>query len=206
MPPLLPMPGEGGAAGRGGAIGAAGFAATGAGAIGFGAITGFAAGALRAAGFRAVLVLFFAVVLRALARFAPVFRAGAFFALVFLAVILRAPVFFAPARPALALFFLLVVRFFPLVLVAMASAPICSIAALDRLNGRVSCTNYASLAQACRPTRRVDYFLHYTMIAMKSGNLGDGGARNSTTKLCLTHADAQTVTRLPLIPFGAPTR
>ena len=127
MPPLLPMPGEGGAAGRG-AIGVAGFAATGAGAIGFGAITGFAAGALRAAGFRAILVLFFAVVLRALARFAPVFRAEAFFALVFFAVILRAPVFFAPARRALALFFLLAVRFFPLVLVAMASAPICPIA------------------------------------------------------------------------------
>jgi len=40
---LLPMPGEGGAAGRGsGAIGAtAGFAATGAGAAGFGAAMGF---------------------------------------------------------------------------------------------------------------------------------------------------------------------
>ena len=33
--------------------------------------------------------------------------------------------------------FLLVVRFFPLVFVAMASAPICSVAALDRSNGRV---------------------------------------------------------------------
>jgi hypothetical protein len=43
-------------------------------------------------------------------------------------------VFRAPLR---ALVFLVFVRFFPLVLVAMVSAPICSDAALDRLSGRV---------------------------------------------------------------------
>ena len=157
------MPGEGGAAGRGGgAIGAtAGFAATGAGAAGFGAATGFGAtmgfaataglraGALRAAGFRAVVLraeVFFAVVLRAVARFAAVLRAGAFFlaAPVLRAVlrtaraVLRA-VFFTARTVFLAalrgLAFLVVLRFFPLVLVAMASAPICSVTALDRPNG-----------------------------------------------------------------------
>ena len=151
---LLPMPGEGGATGRGGgAIGAtAGFAATGAGAAGFGAARGFAAtaglraGALRAAGFRAAV--FFAVVLRAVARFAAVFRAGAFFlAAPVLRVVLRTAravlraVFFTARAVFLAvlrgLVFLVVVRFFLLVFVAMASAPICSVAPLDRSNGRV---------------------------------------------------------------------
>ncbi len=137
------MPGEGGAAGRTGwAMGIAGLGATGAAAAGLGATalaaTGFAAtaglraGALRAAGFRAD-------VLRAVARFAAVFRAGAFFfAAVFLAVVLRAvlrtvrAVLRAVLRTVRAAFlavlrglaFLLVVRFFPLVLVAMACAPL----------------------------------------------------------------------------------
>jgi hypothetical protein len=158
---LLPMPGEGGAAGRGGgAIGAtAGFAATGAGAAGFGAAMGFAAtagfgaaigfaataglraGALRAAGFRAAVLraeVFFAVVLRAGAFFlaAPILRA----VLRTARAVLRA-VFFTARAVFLAvlrgLVFLVVVRFFPLVFVAMASAPICSVAPLDRSNGRV---------------------------------------------------------------------
>ena len=117
--PLPPMPGDG--AGRGGVIdGVTGLGAAGAGAAGFGdagfaAAAGLRAGALRA-GFRAV---FFAV-LRA-----AVFRAGAFFFTpVFFAAVLRALLFLVPARPALALFFLLVVRFFPLFFVAMACAPI----------------------------------------------------------------------------------
>ena len=210
------MPGEGGAAGRGGgAIGAtAGFAATGAGAAGFGAAMGFAAtagfgaaigfaataglraGALRAAGFRAAVLraeVFFAVVLRAVARFAAVFRAGAFFlaAPVLRAVlrtaraVLRA-VFFTARAVFLAvlrgLVFLVVVRFFPLVFVAMASAPICSVAPLDRSNGRVVCTNRASLVQACRPIRRVNCFFHYTMIGGESGNLGCPSCANVNPK------------------------
>ena len=164
------MPGEGGAAGRGGGAieGAAGLAAIGtAGAAGLGAATGFAAAglrgaALRAAGLRAAFLVvlraevFRAAALRAVARL----RAGVFFALFFLVVVLRALVFLAPARRALAL---LVLRFFPLFLVAMASAPICSIVApiycrTDRLNGRVRCTNHASLVQACRPTNGVNRF------------------------------------------------
>jgi hypothetical protein len=161
---LLPMPGEAGAAGRGGgAIGAtAGFAAMGFGAaMGFAATAGLRAGALRAVGFFAVVLraegifavvlraeVFFAVVLRAVARFAVVFRAGAFFvaAPVLRAIfrtaraVLRA-VFFTARTVFLAvlrgLVFLLVVRFFPLVFVAMASAPICSVAPCDRPSGRV---------------------------------------------------------------------
>jgi hypothetical protein len=121
----------------------AGAAGLGAGAAGFGAITGFAA--VLAAGLRAEALRaggFLAAVLRA-----AVLRAGAFLALVFRAALLRAlaaflaaflpalrtvraalravlrtvrAVFRAPLR-ALAL---LVVRFFPLALVAMASAPL----------------------------------------------------------------------------------
>jgi hypothetical protein len=125
-----------------GAAGIAGFGA--AGIAGFGAITGFAAAGLRAGALRAAG--FLAAVLRAVLR-AAVLRAGAFLALVFRAALLRAlaaflatflpvlrtvrealravlrtvrAVFRAPLR-ALAL---LVVRFFPLALVAMASAPI----------------------------------------------------------------------------------
>ena len=147
MPPP-PMPGAGGVIGFG-AAGIAGLA--GAGAIGFGAagIAGFdtvvfaaafRAGALRAevlraevlrAGFRAAVLraeVLRAVALRAVARFAPVFLAPV------LRAVLRTarPVLRAVLRPARAVFrallrglaFLLVVRFFPLVLVAMVSAPI----------------------------------------------------------------------------------
>ena len=181
MPPLLPMPGEGGAAGRGGAIGAAGFAATGAGAIGFGAITGFAAGALRAAGFRTAFLVvlraevFFAVVLRAVARFAVVLRAPVLRAVLRAArAVLRTvrAAFLAVLR---GLAFLLVVRFFPLVLVAMACAPLLLCWRTRPLKRTRACTNHASLVQACRPTGRVNCFFHYTMIARESGNLGHHG-------------------------------
>ena len=153
MPPL-PMPGDGGAAGRTGwAMGIAGLGATGAGAaglgataaIGFAATAGLRAGALRAAGFRTAFLVvlraevFRAGVLRAVAPLAAVFRAGAFFFAPVFLVVLRALVFFAPARRALALLVVFrLVRFFPLVLVAMA---LCSasalVAALDRSNGRL---------------------------------------------------------------------
>ena len=141
------MPGEGGAAGRGGgAIGAtAGFAATGAGAAGFGAAMGLAAtgglraGALRAAGFRAGALraeVFFAVVLRAGALFlaAPVLRAVLRTARAVARPVLRAvrAAFLTVLR---GLAFLVVLRFFPLVFVAMASAPICFVTDLDRSNG-----------------------------------------------------------------------
>ena len=106
-----------------------GFGAAGAGAAGFGvteATTGLTAAAgLRAAVFRAAALRApLLAVLRA-GFLAAVLRAG-FLALDFRAV-LRALVFLAPAprRALLAVvFLLLVVRFFPLVLVAMASAPI----------------------------------------------------------------------------------
>ena len=182
MPPL-PMPGEGEAAGRTGwAIGGvAGLGAAGAGAVatgdtGFAATPGLRAGALRAAGFRAAG-------LRAVDRLAAVFRAGVFFfAAVFLAVVLRAAraVLRAVLRTVRAVFlallrglvFLLVVRFFPLVLVAMACAPILLCCRTRPLKRTRTCTNHASLVQACRPTGRVNCFFHYTMIASESGNLG----------------------------------
>ena len=134
-----------GAAGFG-AGAAAGFIAT----SGLGAvITGFAAGVLAAAGFRAgaLRAAGFAAVLRTAVLRTAVLRAGAFFlALVFLAALLRAlAAFLAVALPVLrtvraalravlrtvrAVFRaplralpLLAVRFFPLVFVAMASAP-----------------------------------------------------------------------------------
>jgi hypothetical protein len=169
MPPA-PVTGEDGAAGRGAAAGAAGAAGRGAAAaagfvatgvteatIGLVAAAGLRAGALRAAVFRAaglraalLAVLragFLAAVLRA-GFLALVFRAGlralVFRALVFLAV--------APRRaPFAVVFFLLVVRFFPLVLVAMASAPILPIAALDRSNGRGPARIMLPHVQACRP-------------------------------------------------------
>jgi hypothetical protein len=158
VPPLLPMPGEGGVIGLAGAgcgdgiagldgAGAAGFAMT-----GLAATAGFLAGALRAAvlraaGFRALLLATLRVDFLALAL-----RAG-FLAAVFL----RALVFLALApRRALALlrevFFLLVVRFFPLVLVAMASAPILLCCRTRPLKRRVPARITLPLIQACRPT------------------------------------------------------
>jgi hypothetical protein len=129
MPP--PMPGDGGAAGRdGGAIeGAIGFGATGAGAAGLGAAifaaAGLRAGALRAAVFRAGFLavlraeVFRADVLRAVARLAPVLRAVLRTVREVLRAVLRVAraVFRAVLR---GLAFLRVVRFFPLVFVAMA--------------------------------------------------------------------------------------
>jgi len=152
MPPP-PMPGAGGVIGFG-AAGIAGLAGAGAIGFGAAGIAGFdtvvfaaafRAGALRAevlraevlraevlrAGFRAAVLraeVLRAVALRAVARFAPVFLAPV------LRAVLRTarPVLRAVLRPARAVFrallrglaFLLVVRFFPLVLVAMVSAPI----------------------------------------------------------------------------------
>jgi hypothetical protein len=169
-----------GAAGFG--AGAAGFAAT----TGFGAATtGFAAGFLAAAGFRAGALragAFLAAALRAAGLRAAVLRAGAFFlALVFL----RALAFLATARPVLrtvraalravlrtvrAVFraplralALLAVRFFPLVFVAMASAPILPYCRTRPLKRTRTCANQRfHLVQACRPIWRVNrFFLLY---------------------------------------------
>jgi hypothetical protein len=126
--------------------------------MGFAATAGLRAGALRTAAFRAgFLAVLRAEVLRAVARFAAVFRAGAFFFKpVFLAFVLRALVFFAPARRALAL--LVALRFFPLVFVAMACAPLLlwlphSTAQMDVL-ARIT----LHWSSACRPTERVNGF------------------------------------------------
>jgi hypothetical protein len=166
MPPA-PVTGEDGAAGLGaaGAAGAAGLgvAGAGAGAAGFVAAgvteaaglvgaAGLRAGALRAAVFRAEgLRAALLAVLRA-GFLAAVLRAG-FLALVLRAG-LRALVFraVAPRRALLAVVFLLLaVRFFPLVLVAMVSAPILPIATLDPSSGRVPPRITPPLVQACRP-------------------------------------------------------
>ncbi len=170
MMPPAPVTGEDGAAGLGaaGAAGAAGLGVAGAGAAGFVAAgvteaaglvgaAGLRAGALRAAVFRAEgLRAALLAVLRA-GFLATVLRAG-FLALVLRAglraLVLRALVFraVAPRRALLAVvFLLLVVRFFPLVLVAMVSAPILPSAALDRSSGRVPARITPPLVQACRP-------------------------------------------------------
>ncbi len=169
MMPPAPVTGEDGAAGLGaaGAAGAAGLGVAGAGAAGFVAAgvteaaglveAALRAGALRAAVFRAAgLRAALLAVLRA-GFLAAVLRAG-FLALVLRAglraLVLRALVFraVAPRRALLAVvFLLLVVRFFPLVLVAMVSAPILPIAALDRSSGRVPARITPPLVQACRP-------------------------------------------------------
>jgi len=81
------------------------------------------------------------------------------------ALVLRALAFraVAPRRALLAVvFFLLVVRFFPLVLVAMVSAPILPIAALDRSSGRVPARITPPLVQACPPALWVNCFFHYS--------------------------------------------
>jgi hypothetical protein len=116
------------ATGRGAGWGAAGAAGFGAAAIGFGAAT---AGFFAAAFFFGAARLaagFFAAARFAGALRAAVFRAAGFFAAAFLraGAFFLALVFFAPARAALArrvvlraLVFLVVERFFPLVLVAM---------------------------------------------------------------------------------------
>ncbi len=158
----------GGVTGRGAAAGGVtGRGAPGAGAAGLGA-AGFAAAGFRVAALRAGFRAAFFAVLRA-----AVFRAGAFLAAarfaVFLApvflfaAVLRALVFLAPA-----LFFLLVVRFFPLFLVAMACAPILLQCRTRPLKWMRTRTNHASSwFQACSPTGRVNRYFHYTMIAGK---------------------------------------
>jgi hypothetical protein len=181
------MPGEagrvgwaiGGIAGLGAiGAGAAGLGATALAATGFAAIAALRTGALRAAGFRAgfLVVLraevFRAVVLRAVARLAPVFFAPVLRTVrAVLRAVLRTvrAVFLALLR---GLVFLLVVRFFPLVLVAMACAPILICCRTRPRKRTRACTNHTSLVQACRPTGRVNCFFHYTMITSKSGNLG----------------------------------
>ena len=175
-----------GAAGFG--AGAAGFAAT----TGFGAATtGFAAGFLAAAGFRAGA--FLAAALRAAGLRAAVLRAGAFFlALVFL----RALAFLATARPVLrtvraalravlrtvrAVFraplralALLAVRFFPLVFVAMASAPIlpyCRTRPLKRTRtARINASTWSRLAVPYGESIVFSYYTQIeTQIATESG-------------------------------------
>jgi hypothetical protein len=155
--------GAAGAAGFGAAAGAAAFAAT-----GF-AAAGLRTGALRAAGFRAAVFLVAlraavlrAAGLRAVARLAAL-RAGAFFAPVLRAVLRAVRAVLRTVRAAFlavlrGLAFLLVVRFFPLVLVAMACAPILLWCRTRPVKRTRSCTNHASLVQACRPTGRVNCF------------------------------------------------
>jgi hypothetical protein len=102
--------------------------------------------ALRA-GLRAVV--FLALVVFTLARTAPAR---------FVVLALRAP----PLRP--------VVRFVPLVLVAMASAPLLFDCRTRPLHRTRTCTNLRFLVQACRPDGLVNCFFHYTLIASESGN------------------------------------
>lgn len=182
-----------GAGAAGFAAGAAGFAAT----TGFGAATtGFAAGFLAAAGFRAGALragAFLAAALRAAGLRAAVLRAGAFFlALVFL----RALAFLATARPVLrtvraalravlrtvrAVFraplralALLAVRFFPLVFVAMASAPIlpyCRTRPLKRTRtARINASTWSRLAVPYGESIVFSYYTQIeTQIATESG-------------------------------------
>ena len=179
----------GGVTGRG----ATGAGAAGLGAAGFGAIflAGFAAGfravflAVLRAGFRAAFLAVlradfradflavlragfraaFLAVLRFRAVFLAVLRAEPFRAVArlavffFFAAVLRVPVFLAPV-----LFFLRVVRFFPLFLVAMAYAPILLQCRTRPLNLTVPTRIISHPIQACRLTRRVNHFFHYTMI------------------------------------------
>jgi hypothetical protein len=186
MPPLLPMPGAGeagrgactadgiptGAAGLGAGAGAAGLAAaTGLGAIGFAAAAGLRAGALRAAGFRAAdffaglrADVLRAVDLRAVARFAAVFRAGVFFAPVLRAVLRTVRAVLRTVRAAFlavlrGVAFLLVVRFFPLVLVAMVCAPILALVPQPRPAHADARLHESCLrVQACPPAGRVNCF------------------------------------------------
>jgi hypothetical protein len=102
--------------------------------------------ALRA-GLRAVV--FLALVVFTLARTAPAR---------FVVLALRAP----PLRP--------VVRFVPLVLVAMASAPLLFDCRTRPPHRTRTCTNLRFLVQACRPDGLVNCFFHYTLIASESGN------------------------------------
>jgi hypothetical protein len=125
---------------------------------------------LRAVDFRAVLplaVLFLAVVFRADLR-ALVLRA------VFLAAVFRAAVFRAGLRRLAVLrrdVVFLVVRFFPVVLVAMVLLRSESVAARGHRKHRRMRASHALQVQACRPTCRVNCFFHYTLFATENGNL-----------------------------------
>jgi len=171
----------------------AGFGAAGAGAAGFGvteattgltAAAGLRAGALRAAVFRAACLRApLLAVLRA-GFLAAVLRAG-FLALDFRAV-LRALVFLAPAprRALLAVvFLLLVVRFFPLVLVTMASAPILLL--LPHSTAQTDAYSHESRFHWSRlavPHWESIVFFIIALIATENGNLPCKAQRNSPCK------------------------
>jgi len=123
---------------RAGALRAAGFRAAGFRAAGLRAVV------LRAAGFRAVLLeVLRADVLRAAARFGVALRAVLRTARAVVRAVLRTmrAAFLAVLR---GFVFLLVVRFFPLVFVAMASAPILLCCRARPLTRTRTCTNHAS--------------------------------------------------------------
>ena len=144
--------------------------------MGLAATAGLRAGALRAAGFRAGA-------LRAEVFFAVVLRAGAFFlaAPVLRAVLRTARAVARPVLRAVRAAFLTVLRglaflrrlaFLP---TRFRSHGFCSDLLCYRsrpLKRAAVARTHASLAQACRPTRRVNCFFHYTMIGSESGNLG----------------------------------
>jgi len=140
-----------GAAGAGFGVAITGFGAA---TAGFFAVAFFFGAARLAAGFLAAARL--AGILRAaLLRAAGFLRAAAFL------------VFFAPARAALARrvvlpAFLLVERFFPLVLVAMVLLRFSSIAAGGRRQRTRACKNHSLQVQACRLARRVKCFFRFT--------------------------------------------
>ena len=165
-----------------GAAGAAGFA----GAIGFGAAT---------AGFFAAAFFFgaarFAAGFFAAARFAGALRAAAFRAAgLRAAAFLRAGAFFfAPARAALArrvvlraLVFLVVERFFPLVLVAMVLLRLSTARRRPPTAGACMHESFSQV-QACRPARRVNCFFHYTTIAAESGNVAGAWCASPTRRV-----------------------
>jgi hypothetical protein len=133
----LPMPGDGdGRTGEAiGDVNGRGAAGAGAGAAGLGAAD-FAAARLRAGALRAGFRAAFLAVLRAGDFLAAARFAVFLFAPILFAAVLRAPVFLAPA-----LFFLLVVRFFPLFFVAMACAPILLCCRTRPLKRTPTCTN-----------------------------------------------------------------
>jgi hypothetical protein len=135
------------------------------------------AGALRAAALRAVVRV--AVVFRAVVFLTPLADAPAALRAGLRAVVFLALVVFTLARTAPARFVVLalrapplrpVVRFVPLVLVAMASAPLLFDCRTRPLHRTRTCTNPRFLVQACRPDGLVNCFFHYTLIASESGN------------------------------------
>jgi hypothetical protein len=179
------------ATGRGAGWRAAGAAGFGAGAIGFGAAT---AGFFAAAFFFGAARLaagFFAAARFAGALRAAVFRAAGFFAVAFFraGAFFLALVFFAPARAALArrvvlraLVFLVVERFFPLVLVAMVLLRLSTARRRPPTAGACMHESFSQV-QACRPARRVNCFFHYTTIAAESGNVAGAWCASPTRRV-----------------------